>query len=250
MTLNLPLTQCNNPAKKKELELKAPRASEVIYSTVTKTPPPPPPPPVTTVFIAEKDELKAQVNSNLSALLLKAQLKEAVGKIEKARPIERRSVSPPLPPPPTEAEVMQVMFPKASQVAPEFIREVQIEAPAGKKSPIMEDTVVRMRNSLKQKSQADRRSYVEKPCGPMKAKPVKEEVVMDEKKDNDQEQQQQKKKQSCGRNASAQSIANDLVVDGKHPICCVCDIKITRYAFESALSGACPLFCPESQRWC
>lgn len=243
MTFNLPLTQCNNPARKKELELKAPPPSEVIYSTITKTPPPPPPPPVTTVYISDKDELKDKANTVLSALLLKAQLKETVGQMEKAQPIERRSVSPPLPPPPTAAEVMQVTFPTASQVAPEFISEatIAIES-AGKKSPVMEDTVVRMRNNLKQKSQSanDRRSYVEKPCPPMKGcRPAQDEVqkkdVEEKKKDVDQvvAVAAAPDKPTCGRNAKPQNIANDLE-DGKHPICCVCDIKITRYAFAAS----------------
>lgn len=216
VTLNLPLTQCNNPTKKRELEqLKLAKPSEVIYSTVTKltSPPlPPPPPPVTTVFIPpERDELKEQANNVLSTLLLKAQLKETVAKIEKAQPIERRSVSPPLPPPPTEAEVMQVTFPVASHV---------VELPMngnGNKSPVMEDSVVvRMRNNTpKQKSQSatDRRSYVERPLVAMKEKAVEKEDQFKEEITN------------CGR--KAQTIANELM-DGKHPVCCVCDVKITR----------------------
>lgn len=205
--------------------------SEVIYSTITKTPPPPPPPPVTTVYIPEQDELKEKANTVLSALLLKAQLKETVGQIEKAKPIERRSVSPPLPPPPTEAEVMLATLPTASQVAPAFIQEITIDVP-GKKSPIMEDTVVRMRNNLRQKSQAanDRRSYVEKPT----TTPLKDNKI--ETEDGDKKKvvhvdpmvEKPACEKTCGRSAKPQNIANDLV-DGKHPICCVCDIKITRY---------------------
>lgn len=210
-------------------QLKATDVNEhvVVYSTVTKTPPSPPPPPVITVFVAE--ELKERANSSLSALLLKAQLKEAVGKLEKAQPIERRSVSPPLPPPPTEAEVIQGSLPTASEVSPVVLRDQPPIESAGNKSPIMEDTVVRrMRNSLQQKSQAanDRRSYVEKPLTPLKTKPL-------EATENDREAVviavEGTTTKPCGRTAKPQTIANDLV-DGKHPICCVCDIKITRYA--------------------
>lgn len=223
MSFNLPLTQCNNPARKKEQELKVALPSEVIYSTITKTPPPPPPPPVTTVYIPEQDELKEKANTVLSALLLKAQLKETVGQIEKAKPIERRSVSPPLPPPPTEAEVMLATLPTVSQVAPAFIQEITIDVP-GKKSPIMEDTVVRMRNNLRQKSQAanDRRSYVEKPTTTAEDGDKKKIVPVDPVVEKPACEK------TCGRSAKPQNIANDLV-DGKHPICCVCDIKITRY---------------------
>lgn len=224
VTLNLPLTQCNNPERKKELKFKS---ETVIYSTIVKsptTPPPPPPPPVQTVFIAEtKDNTREQANSVLSALLLKAQLKETSGQVEKAQPITRRTMSPPLPPPPTEDEVLQATFPKASVVQPEFIPE-QVTERNDHKSPIMEDTVVRMRNSQGQKSRAanDRRSYVEKSNTPMKVNTVDVEKKMET------DQEEVEKKKCC---AKPQNIANDLI-DGKHPVCCVCDIKITRYAFS------------------
>lgn len=227
MTLNLPLTQCNNPERKKELNFKS---ETVIYSTVVKsptTPPPPPPPPVQTVFIGEaKDNLREQANSVLSALLLKAQLKETPGQVEKAQAITRRTLSPPLPPPPTEDEVLQATFPKASIVQPEFIPEQVIER-NGHKSPVMEDTVVRMRNSQGQKSRAanDRRSYVEKSS----PSPMKGISIVGVEKKEEAEQEEAEKKKCCGNSVKPQNIANDLI-DGKHPVCCVCDIKITRYA--------------------
>lgn len=223
MTLNLPLTQCNNPERKKELESKASGANQqVIYSTVTKsppTPPPPPPPFVETVFIEkEKDELKEKANNVLSALLLRAQLKDGTGKVEKAQPIVRRSATPPLPPPPTEDEVREASLPTRMAVKEEFIPPAPTTCGKERKSPVMEDTVVfRMRKS-KQNSQSanDRRSYVEKPMTEMKS--LKEEKLVEEEKVG---------KEKCGRPTKPQSIANDLI-DGKHPVCCVCDIKITR----------------------
>lgn len=225
-----------------QLQLKAPDVNQpVVYSTVTKTPPPPPPPPVTTVFVGETDE-RERVNSTLSALLLKAQLKEAVGKIEKAQPIERRSVSPPLPPPPTEAEVIQGTLPTASEVASVVLRDQPPIESSGNKSPIMEDTVVRrMKNSLQQKSQAanDRRSYVEKPLTPLKTKSLEASGEKEREAVVTAAAVEGTTTKPCGRNAKPQSIANDLV-DGKHPICCVCDIKITRYALY--LSGGVLIF--------
>lgn len=218
---------------------------DVVYSTISKTPPPPPEPPVTTVFIAEeKDQLKEQANNLLSALLLKAQLKETVGKIEKAQPIERRSVTPPLPPPPTEDEVMQLTYPKASTVASEVIQENVELTPVvsngtngtnatGQTSPVMEDTVVKMRQSRGQKSgqSTDRRSYVERPCAPLNGKPepVKDVAVAEEevKVAVAKESKPTEEKKCLRIGTQPQSIASDLI-DGKHPICCVCDIKITR----------------------
>lgn len=204
VTLSLPLTQCSNPARIKELET---RAHEVVYSTLIKTiPHPPPPPPVTRVIIPDNDDLKDSANSVLSALLLKTQLKEAVGKIEKVRPIERRSVSPPLPPLPSEVIETFPATPEEPETA-----------------PAIEAVVVRMRNSQKQKSQSanDRRSYVEKTTLPNNETSVKrwDEDVKEEQQVNEEGQK------SCGK---AQKIANDLI-NGKHPICCVCDIKINRY---------------------
>ena len=216
VTFSLPLTQCNNPDRKKELELKAINAPEVVYSTVLKTPPPPPPPPVTTVFIPDKDNDREEINSALSAMLLKAQLKETIGKLQRPKSIEKRPDSPPLPPPPTEDEVRQLSYPTATKVTTETI---PVEGKST--SPIMEDAVVmRTRNNNKLKSQSanDRRSYIEKsPSAQTNGTTVnaKTETAVDQGDD---------KKTGCGK---PRSIACDLI-DGKHPICCVCDIKITR----------------------
>lgn len=212
---------------------KAGRATEMLEESVRK---------LKVDDEVREDKFREEVNRVLSTMLLKAQMKETAGELQVAEPIIRRTVSPPLPPPPPtllpmEAELVTVndgcacdCFPTPPPLETEF--DFRTEAPVK-----MESSVVRRRNSTKQKglmSAGDRRSYIEKkhaqeqlppssPPSPPPPPPPPPALT----------QQQASSDTSIhlstdnSHETEPQSIANNLV-DGKHPVCCVCDLRITR----------------------